>query len=62
MCQQVIGKVISIDGNKAMVEINGKIYEMLNPFARIDAGDFVICAANYIIEKLDEGEFFANKK
>ncbi|MEM5807406.1 MAG: hypothetical protein QW474_03420 [Candidatus Aenigmatarchaeota archaeon] len=63
MCQQIVGKVISVDKDKAKVEIKGKIYDMFNPFTKIEKGDMVICAANYIIEKADETVcFIANKK
>jgi len=55
MCQQIIGKVISVKGNKATVEIKGKIKEMLSPFIKVEKGDTVICAANYIIEKDESG-------
>jgi len=63
MCQQIIGRVVSVEKGKAKVEINGKIYEMLNPFEKVEKDDIVICAANYIIEKADETVCaVANKK
>ncbi len=51
MCQQLTGKVISVNGDKAIVEVCGKKKEMLSPFIKVKKGDRVICAANYIIEK-----------
>jgi len=55
MCQQTIGKVISVKDDKVVVEIEGKLKEMQSPFIKVENGDMVICAANYIIEKDESG-------
>ncbi len=62
MCQQIIGRVISVENGKAKVEINGKIHELLNPFAKIEKDDLVVCAANYIIDKADDTVCFVENK
>lgn len=56
MCQAIVGKVVSVAGSKARVEIKGKTKIMDSQLANVESGDYVICAANYIIEKIDENE------
>ncbi|MEM5877880.1 MAG: hypothetical protein QXF12_03280 [Candidatus Aenigmatarchaeota archaeon] len=45
---------MSVEKDKAKVEINGKIHSMKNPFVKIKKDDLVICAADYIIDKAEE--------
>ncbi|MCX8178614.1 MAG: hypothetical protein N3D75_02165 [Candidatus Aenigmarchaeota archaeon] len=54
MCQQIIGRVLTVEKDKAKVEIEGKIHLMKNPFVKIKKDDLVICAADYIIDKAEE--------
>lgn len=56
MCQVIVGKVISINGDKAKVNIKGKNVLLNTQLADINKGDHVICAADYVIEKIDEEE------
>ena len=57
MCLAVPAKVISIDGNKADVDMAGTIYHAsitMTPEAKV--GDYVLLHTGYAIQILDEKE------
>lgn len=56
MCQFIVGKVININENKAKVNIKGKNRILDTQLVDVNKGDYVICAADYILEKIDEEE------
>ncbi len=55
MCLTSTGKVVDIDGGKAVVDIkNRKINVKLNPSVSVSKGDKVIIFKNIILEKVTE--------
>jgi len=53
MCLTLTGKVIDIDGKKAIVNIRDrKIHVKLNPAISVSKGDEVIIFKNIILEKV----------
>lgn len=55
MCLTLTGKVVDIDGGKAVVDIkNKKIHIKLNPIFSVSKGDEVIIFKDIIIEKVTE--------
>lgn len=56
MCQFIVGKVIDVNKNKAKVNIKGKNKILDTQLVDVSKGDYVICAADYILEKIDEEE------
>jgi hypothetical protein len=55
MCQYTVGKVVSSEKDKIIVEIKGNLKKMISPFMRVEKGDIVFCVGNYIIEKDESG-------
>lgn len=50
-------KLVSIEGNKGVVELSGVKKEIgLNLMDKVKIGDYVIVHAGFAIEKLDEEE------
>jgi hydrogenase expression/formation protein HypC len=57
MCLAVPGKVISIQGDRARVSMEGVLYDAaLAVVDDIHVGDYVIVHAGFVLEKLDEQE------
>jgi len=55
MCLTLTGKVVGIDGKKAVVNIrNRKIHVKLNPSISVSKGDKVIIFKDIILEKVTE--------
>ena len=53
MCLTLTGKIINIDGKKAVVDIkHRKIHVKLNPAISVSKGDEVIIFKNIILEKV----------
>jgi len=60
MCLAIPMKLISIEGNKGVVELSGVKKEIsLNLLNNVEIGDYLIIHAGFAIEKLNEEE--ANK-
>lgn len=53
MCITTPGKILKIEGNKALVEINNKISEVRIDLVKVNVGDYVYCASGMAIEKAD---------
>ena len=53
MCITTPGKIISIAGNMAKVEINGLLSDVRIDLVEVKAGDYVYCAAGMAVEKAD---------
>ncbi len=51
MCITTPGKVLKIDGNKAVVEIKGTLSEVRIDLVKVNVGDYVYCAAGMAVEK-----------
>jgi hydrogenase expression/formation protein HypC len=57
MCLAIPMKLISIKGNKGIVELSGVKKEIsLNLLDRVKLGDYLIIHAGFAIEKLNEQE------
>ena len=55
MCLTLTGKVVYIDGKKAVVDIKKrKIHVKLNPTVSVSKGDKVIIFEDIILEKVTE--------
>jgi len=55
MCLTSTGKVVEINGKKAVVDIkNRKIHVKLNPTVSVNKGDEVIIFKDIILEKVTE--------
>ncbi len=53
MCITTPGKILKIDGNMAVVDINGKISEVRIDLVSVKEGDYVYCSSGMAIEKAD---------
>lgn len=51
MCITTPAKILSINGNKALAEINNKIIEVRIDLVKVKVGDFVYCASGMAVEK-----------
>ncbi len=57
MCLSIPGKVISIDGDKAIIDYSGEKREASLALKKdISVGDFVIVSAKMVMEKVPEDE------
>ncbi len=57
MCVGIPGKVVSIDGRMAVVEVGGASREIaLDLVDGVAPGDYVIAHAGFAIHRLDEAE------
>ncbi|MEK6942259.1 MAG: HypC/HybG/HupF family hydrogenase formation chaperone [archaeon] len=56
MCVTIVGKVLEVNGKKGIVEVDGKQREMDFSLAKIKRGDFVSCALNLAVEKIENEE------
>ena len=57
MCVGIPGKVVSIEGRMASVEVGGAIREIaLDLIEGVGVGDYVIAHAGFAIHKVDEEE------
>ncbi len=57
MCLAIPMKLISIKGNKGVVELSGVKKEIsLNLLSNVEIGDYLIVHAGFAIEKLNEEE------
>jgi hydrogenase assembly chaperone HypC/HupF len=54
MCITTPGKILKIDGKKAVVDINGKVSEIRIDLVSVSVGDMVYCASGMAIEKVDQ--------
>jgi hydrogenase assembly chaperone HypC/HupF len=53
MCITTPAKILSIDGNKATVEIEGKKTEVRIDLVEAKVGDYVYCASGMAIERAE---------
>jgi len=53
MCVTSIGEIKEIHGNKAVVDIKGKISEVRIDLVKVSVGDYVYCASGMAVEKVD---------
>ena len=53
MCITTPGKIRKINGNIAIVEINGKTSEVRIDLVEVKEGDYVYCSSGMAIEKAD---------
>ncbi len=56
MCVTIVGKVLEVNGKKGIVEVDGKQKEMNFSLVKIKQGDFVSCALNLAVEKIEKHE------
>ena len=56
MCQAPVGKVLSVDGRKLIVEYNGKRKELGTKLPEIKTGDYVLFSLGIAIDKVDKEE------
>lgn len=55
MCITTPGRIIEVNGNKAIVELNGKKHEIRIDLVDACVGDYVYCAAGMAVEKASRG-------
>jgi hydrogenase assembly chaperone HypC/HupF len=55
MCITTPARVVKIDGNLAVVELNGRHEEVRIDLVSVSVGDYVYCASGMAVEK-DERE------
>ncbi len=53
MCVTSQGKVIKIDGNRAIVEIGDKVEEVRIDLLKVSIGDRVYCTSGMAVEKVE---------
>ncbi|MBI3190586.1 HypC/HybG/HupF family hydrogenase formation chaperone [archaeon] len=53
MCITTPGRILKIENNKAIVDINGTITEVRIDLVKASVGDYVYCASGMAIEKAD---------
>jgi hydrogenase assembly chaperone HypC/HupF len=53
MCITTAGKILSIKGNKAVVELNGAKREVRIDLVKVKEGDYVYCASGIAVEKAE---------
>lgn len=53
MCATAAGKILKINGNTAVVDINGRFYEVRIDLIEAKVGDRVYCAAGMAVEKAE---------
>ncbi|HSV42211.1 MAG TPA: HypC/HybG/HupF family hydrogenase formation chaperone [Methanomassiliicoccales archaeon] len=56
MCLAVPGKIMSIDGNNALIDFGGVTREANVSMVEVKAGDYVIIHAGFAIQVVDEDE------
>ena len=50
MCITTPARVLSIEGNKALVELRGRTHEVRIDLVDVKVGDFVFCASGMAVE------------
>ena len=58
MCLAIPGKIISVDGQEALVDFSGVQKKANVSLVDIKKGDWVIIHAGFAIEKIDEQDAF----
>lgn len=53
MCITAAAKVVKIEGNKAIVELKGRLEEVRIDLVSVNVGDYVYCASGMAVEKKD---------
>ena len=56
MCLAIPGKIIKINGEKAIADFNGIRKEINISLVKVKIGDYAIVHAGFAIEKMDEKE------
>ena len=56
MCLTIVGKVTMAKGKKGTVEVEGIKREMDLSMVKVKKGDYVSCALNIAVEKIDSEE------
>lgn len=56
MCITIVGKITSVRGKKGIAMVDGKERELDLGLVDVKEGDFVSCALNLAVEKLDSKE------
>jgi hydrogenase maturation factor len=56
MCQAPVGKVVSAEGGKLIVEYNGKRRELRSRLPDVKAGDYVQFSLDIAVDKVDKEE------
>ena len=56
MCLAIPGKIISLSKGKATISYSGEERQASTSLADVDIGDYVICQAGFIIQKIPEKE------
>ena len=54
MCITAKGKIMEIDGNKAVVKIKGKLSEVRIDLVKVSVGDYVYCSSGMAVEKAEK--------
>lgn len=53
MCITTPGKILKIEGNRALVDISGNVSEVRIDLVKAKVGDYVYCAAGIAVERDD---------
>ncbi len=53
MCITTPARILSITGNKAVVELNKKQMEVRIDLVKVNIGDYVYCASGIAVEKAE---------
>ncbi len=56
MCITAIGRILTIDGNKAVVQLKKSVREVRIDLVDVQEGDYIYISANLAIEKIDKQE------
>lgn len=56
MCITTLAKILKINGNKAIVELNKKMIEVRIDLVQVKEGDFVYCTSGMAVEKVDSDD------
>ncbi len=56
VCITVVGKITEVKGKKGIAEVEGKKREMDLSLVKVKKGDYISCALNVAVEKLDAEE------
>lgn len=54
VCIIAPARVVKIDKNRALVELNGEIFEVRIDLVDVRVGDYVYCASGIAVEKAGE--------
>lgn len=53
MCITTPARILEINGNKAVVKLNGKLSEVRIDLVSVSVGDYVFCTSGMAVDKAD---------